>query len=234
MRRKLARGTAAAAGLATILLAGCSTTPTVTFGAAHPVGGPIHADTTSGKELSGSQWPKACSLLSDAELTAILPQATDITRRPKPLHLYSIPDFTHADAPMPNDEDVPEAGCDIGFTLPAKYDGANSSLSITMLGIGDRSMMSELYDKDKASDSKVSHGSDLGAVWGADACYDSEISAGSEPSVHCRAGVFYFEVSGNSSATAFTGKDAHDASGNQTFQDKVISQTVTTLTARMS
>ncbi|KAA2261581.1 hypothetical protein F0L68_16000 [Solihabitans fulvus] len=234
MHHRLIWRVAVAVAVAAALTAGCSAPAAVEFGSARPSGPALHLRAGSGEELSGGQWPDACTLLTDQELTAVLPQATDISRKQKKLHLYSVPDFVHPERTKAS-EDVPAAGCDIGFALPDKYNGPNSSVNFIILGIADPSLVVDLYGKDKKSGSRTSGTSEIGAAWGAEDCYANTIAAASRPTAYCRTGQYYFEVSGESSAGELSaGKDGHDTSGHQTYQDKVLSQIVRTLVAKLA
>jgi hypothetical protein len=74
-------------------------------------------------------WPRACSLVSDAELRAVLPQASQIRRVGAPRELTFV---TNTYEPSPLDGsllpprqssktvNVPEQSCDISFQLPHK------------------------------------------------------------------------------------------------------------------
>ncbi|MEU4328822.1 hypothetical protein [Nonomuraea dietziae] len=132
----------------TLAAAACSVPP-VEVGSARPTGGALGLRTEPGRYLQGDRWPDACHLLTDGELKAVLPQAEEVSRKPRGLNLTEIPDF--------------------------------------LTGKG----------------------------------------GGTEP------GQYYFETWGHTSAE-LAGADAYSAASSDAFRDKVLSQVVRTLLAKMA
>ena len=204
--------------LSTVLVAGCSSPPEIRFGSAQPSGQRITLPSASDPGLPGAQWPDACTLLSDAEVKAVLPQAEDFTREKQSLTLRRI-DFLKPE--NSTTEEIPAAGCDIWFRLPDDYDGRNANIDLFVLRIAGPSVIEKEYRDDRKDKSAIQ---ELGRSWGADDCYSDRISEGTSPNVHCRLGRYYFRVSGHGPNGRLT---------NQDYTDKVLSQVVQTLAARM-
>ncbi|MBF6062025.1 hypothetical protein IU500_19250 [Nocardia terpenica] len=205
---------------------GCSSTPpTVRFGAAQPSGTKLSVHAPVGDYLPTAQWPNGCTLISDDELKAILPQASDFSRQERALDLTSGIGFKSST------EHVPSAGCYIKFRLPAKSDGTNTSVNLMVLGIGDPALVkAQLHDDLRAATDPTT----VGTAWGGDECYSERFTLGvTNPKADCAAGQFDFEVSVYSNADYFERKGFHDNSGLQELHDKVLPQVVRTVTAKM-
>ncbi|QKW07528.1 hypothetical protein HUT18_15205 [Streptomyces sp. NA04227] len=230
----------AGAGLA--LLVGCSEDsppPPVEFGAAKPAGDRLGLTPPAGASLPLAQWPDGCKLLTDAEVTAILPQAENVEREPVKVTILNFDPLSEA-APGTTG-DVPSGGCKFTFDLPGNSGGA-SSATVTVTALADASLTAQKYDEDKQDDSSEKGFKDLNSSWGAESCYLFEGPIGAE--ITCRQGPYVFELDGSSHAEGLAPNPGPDAKPSenlaaaakreQVWTDKVLSQVARTVAARMS
>ncbi|MFF2552675.1 hypothetical protein ACFVUS_16840 [Nocardia sp. NPDC058058] len=208
---------------AAVLLAACdSTPPAVTYGASAPTGAKLNLPVPNPGVLDTAKWPNSCDLLTDAEVGAILPQASNITHKPAKVSFYTAPGvspngkLTYTAPPA----DVPAGECNLWFHLPEKWDGQNSNIDIVMRAIADPASITAFYQKERTADRTAT---DLGPVGGATTCYLTTLNA-----MHCAYGHYYFELSGRS--TPVDGS----TTGNPIWREKVLSQVIHTLTYKMS
>ncbi|MEO3782073.1 hypothetical protein ABGB12_01995 [Actinocorallia sp. B10E7] len=197
------------------LVSGCGEPPELRFGAAQPSGEKLDLPSGGRSGLPGEQWPDACELVDDAELKAILPQAEKIERERQSLTLHKV-DFLGGGF---DTEEIPAAGCQIDLRLPDDYDGVNTFITFSMRQIADPSVIREEYREDRGRDRDETQS--LGTSWGADECHAEKSGL---RSVYCRLGQYYFEIRGRGPSSRITEQD---------FTDKVLSQIVQTVTARM-
>ncbi|MEU4547646.1 hypothetical protein [Nonomuraea dietziae] len=213
------------------LAAAACSVPPVEVGSARPAGGALGLRAESGQYLPGDQWPDACQLLTDEELKAILPQAEEVSRRPRGLNLTEIPDFLTGKGG--GTEHIAKAGCDLGFKLPDDYDAPNSAISIMVNAIADPALAAKAYRQGKEQDDKIGGVVELGEEWEAEECYSSQPTAGSQMRVSCHTGQYYFETWGHTGAE-LAGADAYSAASSEAFRDRVLSQVVRTLVVTMA
>ncbi|MEC3953760.1 hypothetical protein VMT65_12030 [Nocardia sp. CDC153] len=201
-------------------------------GTAAPDGSRLDIHVPAGTELAVDKWPDGCTLLTDAELRAILPQATNFHRTAQPLELIGV---TNGHVDMHKGY-IPRAGCEFGFQLPrplqpnALSTTEGASLTVMMLGIVDPSLTDQLYEKDRDPILEREM-TDIGNAWGPDACYtwhNRGDTKGGDYSVACRQGQYYFEVSLNpyTALPEFQGGAANFA--------KLLPELVKTVSARLS
>jgi hypothetical protein len=122
--------------------------------------------------VPGSQWPRACSLISDDELHAVLSQATAVKRQPAGQKFKS--------ALGTNSFEVPEASCQIEFDLPGNGEPEHANVHVTLDFVG-----SEFYVKQNYDD----YGTEV-ALPGADMCHRTSVA------YKCRKGGVDFTLSG--------------------------------------
>lgn len=183
-----------------------TTAPSIEFGAAAPSGAAITAELPA----TTRNWPDACTLLSDAEITAILPQATHLTRTPQTVQLVD-----------ESVRDVAQGGCLFSFALPdLPASTGNAKISLTLSSIGEATDVAAYY-----ADRKRFSADPVAPQWGAVECTYGKIL---ESSVSCHHGNFAFAVSGDSTAAGLDGP-AHF----QIWRDRVTAEVVRTLVARM-
>jgi hypothetical protein len=228
------------------LMTGCSEDPpppAIEFGSAKPAGEKLGLQPQRGSAVALSQWPDACKLVTDPEILAILPQAKDFERTPVKVTVTNFNPLNAADPSTVGD--VPQGGCKFEFALPAGDDqpARNSSLSVIVTAAADPALVGARYLEDKKKEAGRDNGfKDLAVSWGTQGCY----SYGSGPSgtADCYQGSYLFEVGGWSSAEGLAPIPGPDATGNESLAaekqryknwvDKVLSQVVRTVAARMS
>jgi hypothetical protein len=229
------------------LLTGCSEDPpppAIEFGSAKPAGEKLGLQPQPGSAVALSQWPDACKLVTDPEILAILPQAKDFERTPVKV---TVTNFNPLTAPDPSTVgDVPRGGCKFEFALPAGDDQAarNSSFTIIVTGVADPALMAARYQEDKKEEEagRDNGFKDLALSWGTQGCYS--YGSGVNWRAGCYQGPYLFDVEGWSSAEGLAPLPGPDATGNeniaaekqryQNWVDKVLSQVVRTVSARMS
>ncbi|MDG4859561.1 hypothetical protein P8605_15610 [Streptomyces sp. T-3] len=213
-----------------LLLAGCSDEPPeLEFGSAKSSGDPLAAQPAQGSSLPLDQWPNACKVLSDKEIRAILPQATDFEREPVKVTILN---FNPLSEPDPGTTgDVPAGGCEFKFGLPSEYESEhNSSVKVTFTAIADPSLVRENYTEDR-DDARKDAGQykkkfqDLGKSLGTEGCYLPDVSDGPV----CHQGPYQFEVSGMSTADGV----GEYPKADENWSKKVLTEVVRTLSARM-
>ncbi|MEV7625047.1 hypothetical protein [Actinoplanes sp. NPDC089786] len=180
--------------------AGCGSGKTefvpVEFGTARPGGEKIAV--AKAEVIPASQWPSACKLLTDGEITALLPQATKITRSPRPVKIISI---------LQKDQNstAAEGECSYKFWLKgASIEEATSSIIVSIRAMGDPALIKAHYEKHLADDRKrtdQARAEDHGDRLGAEACYGWVDSLST---LVCRQGPLMFEIRGMGSG-AFAG-----------------------------
>jgi len=185
-----------AVGAACLLLSGCGIVAVggqpeekpkpVTFGKAAP-SGKLALGAAGRKRVPVSQWPQGCELLKDEEITALLPQATKITKRPRSGLDLLTPSYSGR---------VPDAGCEYDFALttsPTVID--TDSIFVSIGGIGAPGLVKRAYAKQLAGNSGGTGVTRLKA--GSATCFHT----GKKPSfgdIYCRHGRLLYSVSGSS------------------------------------
>ncbi|MEU6664321.1 hypothetical protein [Streptomyces sp. NPDC046821] len=229
----------------TVLLAGCGEEkppPSVEFGSAAPAGDKLGLQPPSGAAVALAQWPDACKLVTDGELSAVLPQSKSVERKPVKVSIINFNPL--ADAAPGTTGDVPRGGCEFDFHLPGTTgdDVRNSNFTVTVTAVADPALVADKYREDKKDDGTKKGFKDLTGSWGAQDCYsvDSVLSA----EVTCMQGAYEFEVGGSSYAEGLVkqpGPDAKPAENlaaaaerKQLWTDKVLSQVTRTVAARMA
>jgi hypothetical protein len=171
----------------------------VAFGAPPPVTAKLAITAPADDVVPAASWPSACQFLTDEEIKAVLPQATDIKRVPQGVSIVSISDKSQTSV-------APEGSCSYKFGLErAAIKEAVSSLIVTIDAVADPKIIKEHYTETRTAESKrddrkqFENHSDLGP----DDCY-SWLYATSEFHLVCRQGPMMFEIRGGGSGS-FTG-----------------------------
>lgn len=213
-------------------LAGCSSAPPpLEFGAAQPSGPKLAAQPAQNGSLPLAQWPNACEVLSDTEIRAILPQATDFQRDPVKVTIINFNPLS--EAPADTTGDVPAGGCEFKFGLPSEYESEhNSSVKVTFTAIADPALVRQNYAEDlKDARERAAKGTykkefrDLGSSLGTEGCFLPDVSDGPT----CHQGAYQFEVSGLSTADGV----GEYPQSERNWSEKVLTQVVRTLGPRM-
>ncbi|MET9700986.1 hypothetical protein ABZY31_29300 [Streptomyces sp. NPDC006529] len=222
---------AAAVVCASVVLAGCdSAPPALQFGSAKPSGARLEARPAAGRSLPIAQWPNACEVLSDEEIRAILPQAKDFERRPVKVTIINFNPLQKSEPGTTGD--VPAGGCETEFALPAKYKAKhNSKVRIVFKTVADAALVADAYAEDRDKEAKEAGQDtkkfrDLQGSLGAAGCYTEDTTN----NLICHQGPYEFEVSGMSTADG-VGKYPDS---EENWRDKVLTEVVRTLSARMT
>ncbi|WP_328941081.1 hypothetical protein OG259_05065 [Streptomyces sp. NBC_00250] len=227
---RLNRWCAVLAVTAPLALAGCSSPPpALEFGTAEPSGPRLAAQPAANGSLPVAQWPNACEVLSDTEIHAILPQATDFEREPLKVTIMNFNPL--AESAPGTTGDVAAGGCSYKFGLPSEYESKrNSSIKLTFTAIADPALVRESYAEDmkdareQATRLKKEF-RDLGAALGAEGCFLPDLSEGPT----CFRGPYKFEVDGMSTADGV----GEYPESNKNWSDKVLTHVARTVSARI-
>lgn len=205
--------------MAVALATGCTSKPEIRFAHAEPAGRSI---TVPAGDVPASAWPDACTLLSDDEITAILPQATEVKREPQKITLWSMPRVEADGTVTPGvNMELPAGGCQYTLTLPSEYSlHGNGWLKVELPAISDEESITSYYEKEKQGAGGSPGYSEVGSAWGAQECYAH--AAGGVADASCRQGRFFFEIRSGSTGVS-----------DEVWRDKVISQVVRTLVEQM-
>lgn len=201
----------------------------VEFGSARP--GPAIAlpAPAKGDVIPADKWPGVCRFLSDEEITALLPQATDIVRKPKVVSVLTLDDEQRAKAP--------EGACTFQFWLKgATNEEITSSVDVGISGLADPEVVAAHYTETLAADRKRKDRTqveDYGARLGPEACY-SYLTGSYFHTLVCRQGPLVFHVDGIGFGT-FPGVPEGDlpASGKH-WRDKVQAPVAGVIAAKIS
>lgn len=185
----------AAVGAACLMLSGCGigtplAAPTygpVRYGKPAPSGQvPISA---SGRQVvPASRWPDACTLLSDKEIQALLPQATRVRRT----YLQSDADLPFIEArprAAPSTFTAPHGGCVFSFVIP----GGAGTLSVKINGVGGPRLVGRAYADRLRSARESDHPRRVSASAGPQACFRESPDTSN---IDCRQGPLLFTASG--------------------------------------
>jgi hypothetical protein len=218
-------GIIAAAALlgAVVTLAGCA--EPVEVGAARPSGDPLGLDPARDEIVNATSWPDACEFLSDDEITAILPQASAITREPTPVEVIDINLMGDG-----SQSGTAHAGaCTYDIELPGS--DVTSSIDVETVAVAHPKLIKQHFAEEKADaedtagDPPVVHGGELGA----DACYSTP-AANTVDTYTCRSGPLMFTVWGQTFATF---KDVAQDQTERHWQDRVLPEVIKTVAARV-
>ncbi|WP_135231079.1 hypothetical protein [Nocardia sp. CS682] len=201
--------------------------PDIVYGAARPAGDKLEVTLTD--RGVPTVWPDACTTLKEEEIRAILPQAAMIQRTPEPIKFLPSfkvrPDGSFAGG---HSLDAPRGSCVFGFDLPSEYaeQRSTSAITVTLTAVGSPEAIAEYYDDRAREHRDYIDFAEVGAVWGAEACFLKIEGA------HCRNGRFYFEVKPWTTRWRLGQQEGEDKL--IFWRDKVVPHLVTTLTARLS
>ncbi|MEV3856006.1 hypothetical protein AB0J38_16985 [Streptomyces sp. NPDC050095] len=224
--------TMAVAGTLLLAATGCSKdVPALKFGAAKPSGAKLAARSPANGSLPLAEWPNACTVLSDQEIEAVLPQAKDVKRQPIKVTILNFDPLSEAEPGTTGD--VPTGGCKFTFGLPDKYESdGNSNIQVTFTAVADTPLVRKHYEEDLADARKDApkykkEFRDLGTSLGPAGCHSPDLSQGD---LVCYQGPYQFEVSGSSTASGV----GEYPKADRNWSDKVLRQIVRTLSARMN
>lgn len=190
-----------------VLLTGClGPTPVprepVRFGTFPPVTETIPLRVPPGAVIRAPDWPSACTILTDAEIRALLPQADQIRRQPTRVVVtdLSLDIGSPFDSGGPRQETAPEGSCSYSFALVgAAIPDVRSNIDITILGLAAPTLLALAYDDELAGDranDRVAPVTDHATGFGPEACYSKLEPSGIQFYLVCRHGPLLYEVSG--------------------------------------
>ncbi|MFG2007110.1 hypothetical protein ACGFNU_48975 [Spirillospora sp. NPDC048911] len=150
-----------------------------------------------GKILPADQWPSACELVGERDVSAILPEAKEIEQEPALVGIKSIKEF--AADPGWKESDRAEAGrCLYSARLPGETYSA-TRLWLRVQAVADPELIERYYETQTVSGTDTNQG-----AHGADQCAVTGLSEGDWI---CRKGPLLFSVGGQTTV-AFKGKPA--------------------------
>ncbi|WP_405163230.1 hypothetical protein OG203_44400 [Nocardia sp. NBC_01499] len=187
----------------------------ITFGSARP-SGKIAVSVQPDGSVAASDWPDTCGVLTDQELLAILPQATNIERHSEAVSIRD-PSTLALTGVLPKGE------CDYILELPASSPGKRSlvlgpSVGITIPVISTRAAVTLYYERQMEAD----HGSPVDLNAAGIQCFN--FTNVSEPAIACHSNQLYFEVSGSHPRVK----------PDEVWRDKVLSEVIRTLAAKLA
>ncbi|GAA4698765.1 hypothetical protein [Phytohabitans rumicis] len=184
----------------------------VVFGSARPAGTKLPITAPAGTVVPAESWPSACQFLTDGEITALLPQATDIERAPHKVKVIQLA----TKAPT-----AAEGSCTFSFWLKgATIEDARSRVEVSIAALADPDIVTRAYtnqlsrDRERSDRPRVE---DHGDRFGPQACY-SWLQATFY--LVCRQGPLIFEVTGTGFGT-FAGVPTALAAKSEHWRDKV-------------
>ena len=194
-----ARSTAIRIGAATTavsLSAGCGIGAVdAETGPPRPDGREIRVTVAAGRITPPTQWPDACSLLTEDELRAVLPSAENVGIWPVTEHPFYPPSVPGGKAV--NEHPVQNGRCTYRMELPVYHNNARTTgtgkFSIALKGVGDPRVTARVHTDRKAS-LGASRDEEI-AVDGAD-CY-LDTGPGNAPRIGfvvCRKGPVLFNI----------------------------------------
>jgi len=208
---------ASASVLATLLVS--SSAEETSVGKAPSRGTTAHVPTlTDGKILPADEWPDACGLVTQQDITAILPDAEDIQQAYRPVPALSIKDF-RADSSWKASNRSEYGECDYVMRLPGETYSATQAW-VRIDAVADPKLIADYFESG-APGTNPGEGTD-----GADKCV---MAFAIDQNWTCRKGPLLFTVGGQTTAT-FEGMP--DAAPSD-WRDKVTPGLVRAVTAKI-
>lgn len=204
---RLRAGTVLTVAVLGVLLASCTTPPPavqepVRFGTLPSTQESIPIRVPAGAVIRASNWPSACTILTDDEIRALLPQADLIRRQPQAVVVtdISLDIGSPFNSGGPRQETAPEGACTYSFALVgAAILDLRSNIDIVITGLADPALLEPAYEDHLARDREnddVAPVTDHAASLGPDACYSKLESSGIQFYLVCRQGSLLYEISG--------------------------------------
>ena len=214
----------------------------VAIGTPRPVASRLPVIPTGNQIVPAAHWPSACHLVADSEITSLLPQATDITRYPRPVDVIAVPGI-HQDSitDVSPSSTAPEGSCAYSFWLRhAAIQNADSELVVTIDAVAGHALITRRYTEALASDQANHHRqvTDHDHDAGPDACY-SYLDTGNPPLpgaqavIVCRQGPIMWEMTGYGIG-AFTGVSTTLDAQRDHWRDAVLLPATTFVAAKAS
>lgn len=163
----------------------------VVFGAAEPAATKLAISAPPGAVVPAGNWPSACKFITDGEITALLPQADRIERKPKKVSVVSILDKAQSGS-------AAEGGCSHSFWLKgATIEDVTASFEVTISAVADPELITAHHTAQLAKDRLRSDRQpieDHADQFGPQHCYSWPYSYSFH--VACRQGSLMFELTG--------------------------------------
>ncbi|MFI0818135.1 hypothetical protein ACH4TX_16645 [Streptomyces sp. NPDC021098] len=171
-----------------------------------------------GKILPADEWPDACSLVTQEDIAAILPDAEDIRQADRPVSALSIKDF-RTDSSWKESNRAPSGECDYVMRLPGETYSATQAW-IRIDAVADPKLIADYFERGAPGTNPG------GSTGGADKCV---MAFALDQNWTCRKGPLMFTVGGQTTAT-FEGKQ--DPAPFD-WRDKVTPELVRTVAAKV-
>lgn len=170
-----------------------------------------------GKILPADEWPDACSLVTQEDIKAILPDAEEIKQTDRAVPALSIKDFA-ADSSWKESNRAPSGECQYVMRLPGETYGATQAW-IRVDAVADPKLIADYFES-------AAVGSPGGSTDGADKCVMAFLT---DQIWTCRKGPLMYTVGGQTTST-FEGQQ-----GPAPFdwRDKVTPKLVRTVAAKV-
>jgi hypothetical protein len=178
---------AAASAVLAVLASGCAEAPPPTIAIRDAPASPAKltlAKPAKGGLVPGPKWPKACDLLSPADIQAILPEATDIEHRGLEAQVEVVEGRNLARL---REVQVPQRSCQIEFNLPHADDDPSTALRSATVQV-----QLDAVGSPKIAGMNYNALGDLVEGSGADECRTL-----TDTNYNCRAGGVVFTVDGS-------------------------------------
>jgi hypothetical protein len=206
-----AAGTTAASGPGTNLK-GATGRP---IGAAKPGEAKASAIVRPGKLTPAEGWPNACHLLTNDEITAILPDAEKIDSRP-----YGVTTLT-VDDPLPTNSTFDKTyarngACRWGITLRGD-NATTTTISVRLRGVGDAAILKKYAEYWQHFNTLIE------APPGVQSCYIETLA---HDTWVCQQGIALFEVAGEA------GVEYAEVGSGDGWERKVLPMVATTVAAK--
>lgn len=190
-------------------LIGCSSGPEIE--SADPSDEKLRISVPVGGIAPASSWPDACRLLTDEEITAILPQAEGITREPG----------------------SPSGRCD--YRLVLSDDDLGSTIGVRVTGVGDPQLIDGRFERERARPLDGAGGRSVGFRENGAECYavdrDRTDTSGLSIALVCHQGPMMFEVSGRTGAELEAVSEFDDP--NDVWHRQVLPEVAKTIAAKI-
>ncbi|WP_055550107.1 hypothetical protein [Streptomyces sp. NBRC 110028] len=171
-----------------------------------------------GKILPAGEWPDACSLMTQEDIAAILPDAEEIRQTDRPIPARSIKEFRADSSWKPSDR-APSGECDYVMWLPGETYSATQAW-IRIDAVADPKLIARYFESGVP-------GTPGGSTDGADKCV---MAFAFDQNWTCRKGPLLFTVGGQTTATFEGMPDAAPFA----WRDKVTPELVRTVAAKIT
>jgi len=190
------------------------------FGQARPATGTVPVRLAPGKLVPARKWPTACQLIDDADITAVLPDATEIDEFPGGVSTRTIDEYS-ANPAWREEPYAPEGRCVWHMKLPGERTNAFTFVWVRIVAVGDPELIRRYHD-----DQELGRGAGLAAadLPGGGSCYPSSLY---DAHLVCARGPLMFEVGGS------TTTDFGDFRAYSFWRDEVLTEFAATVAGKI-